>query len=424
RGARPRLPRHHRQRDAGLGHRRLHLSRRPCRRDRHTAGPERGRGPRHPQPDQNAREPRQRDRFARYSSPRPRSARRRSSKGCRPQGGLARHATSDAKASRSDRRRSGGRPSLVEPAQPCTGRGRGGGRQHSPATQLHVRQRGNQADPATRRRQRRRNGSRPWLQIEQGHQMIRFSFRMLLAVAFAGVLLPAIASAAPAPTLVTAGAPPITVEVGKGVLVRLDRPANSVFVADPDVADVQAKSPTLIYLFGKSSGETTLFAVGDHDKVQLNATIRVRYDLARIEDAIHQLAPRSAVSVSTVGDALVIDGTVYDAAEGDDIRRVASRYIQDPKQLINRMKVDAPNQVNLRVRVAEVSRDLLKQLGFNWDVQTAGSNFLFGLASGANRTQLGGIFNTRTLSSDLKTSVDNLFGQAKLGNTDLNTLID
>jgi len=254
--------------------------------------------------------------------------------------------------------------------------------------------------------------------------MIRFSFRMLLAVAFAGVLLPAIASAAPAPTLVSAGSPPILVEVGKGVLVHLERPANSVFVADPDVADVQAKSPTLIYLFGKSSGETTLFAVGDHDQVQLNATIRVRYDLARIEDAIHQLAPRSAVSVSTVGDALVLDGTVYDTAEGDDIRRVASRYIQDPKQLINRMKVDAPNQVNLRVRVAEVSRDLLKQLGFNWDVQTAGSNFLFGLASGANRTQLGGIFNTRTLSSDLKTSVDNLFGQAKLGNTDLNTLID
>jgi pilus assembly protein CpaC len=254
--------------------------------------------------------------------------------------------------------------------------------------------------------------------------MIRFSFRMLLAVAFAGALLPANASAAPAPTLVTAGAPPIVVEVGKGVLVRLDRPANSVFVADPDVADVQAKSPTLIYLFGKSSGETTLFAVGDHDQVQLNATIRVRYDLARIEEAIHQLAPRSAVSVSTIGDALVVDGTVYDTSEGDDIRRVASRYIQDPKQLINRMRVDAPNQVNLRVRVAEISRDLVKQLGFNWDTETAASNFVFGLVGGPNQTRFGNLFNTRTLSSDLKSTVNNLFGEARFGNTDLNTLID
>ena len=255
--------------------------------------------------------------------------------------------------------------------------------------------------------------------------MIRFSFRTLLAVAFAGVLLPAIASAAPAPTLVTAATAPVTVEVGKGILVRLERPANSVFVADPDVADVQAKSPTLIYLFGKSSGETTLFAVGDHDQVELNATIRVRFDLARIEDAIHQLAPRSAVSVSTVGDALVLDGTVYDAAEGDDIRRVAARYAQDPKQLINRMKVDAPNQVNLRVRVAEISRDLIKQLGFNWDATNQTSNFLFGLASGPNPASLvsAGI-GTRELSTDLKTTVNNLFGTAKMGNTDLNTLID
>ena len=166
--------------------------------------------------------------------------------------------------------------------------------------------------------------------------------------------------------------------------MRLERPANSVFVADPDIADVQAKSSTLVYLFGKSGGETTLFAVGDHDQVALNATIRVRYDTTRIQDAIHELAPRSAVSVSTIGDALVIDGTVHDAAEGDDVRRVAGRYLQDPKQLINRMRVDAPNQINLRVRIAEISRDLIKQMGFNWDAASQGGSFLFGLAAGPN----------------------------------------
>ncbi|HEX9490083.1 MAG TPA: type II and III secretion system protein family protein, partial [Stellaceae bacterium] len=250
--------------------------------------------------------------------------------------------------------------------------------------------------------------------------MMRLSLRVVLALALAG-FLPASASAAPAPTLITAGSPPLEVEVGKGVLVRLERPANSVFVADPDIADVQAKSSTLVYLFGKSGGETTLFAVGDHDQVALNATIRVRYDTMRIQEAIHELAPRSAVSVSTIGDALVIDGTVYDAAEGDDIRRVAGRYLQDPKQLINRMKVDAPNQVNLRVRIAEVSRDLIKQMGFNWDATTKTGNFLFGLASGPNPANAG---ITRELSTDLKTTVDNLFGTAKIGNADLNVLID
>src|SRR5713226_4354866 len=225
--------------------------------------------------------------------------------------------------------------------------------------------------------------------------MKRLSFRVFLALSLAGFLLPAVASAAPAPTLITAGSPPLVVEVGKGVLVRLERPANSVFVADPDVADVQVKSSTLVYLFGKSGGETTLFAVGDRDQVALNATIRVRYDTMRIQEAIHELAPRSAVSVSTIGDALVIDGTVYDTAEGDDIRRIA-----------------------------EISRDLIKQMGFNWDATSQSGSFLFGLAAGPNITNAGGSFLTRELSTDLKTTVNNLFGSAKIGNADLNVLID
>jgi pilus assembly protein CpaC len=259
--------------------------------------------------------------------------------------------------------------------------------------------------------------------------MTRFSRRAaaLALVLASTLLLPAEAPAAPAPTLVTAGSPPIEIVVGKGIVVRLEHDADSVFVADPDVADVQAKSPKLIYLFGKSGGETTLFAVGGKDgkeQIVLNATVRVHYDAARIQEAIHELAPRSAVSVSTIGDALVIDGTVYDAAEGDDIRRIAGRYLLDPKQLINRMKVDAPNQINLRVRIAEISRDLIKQMGFNWDAETIGSNFVFGLAGGPNVTRFGNLFNTRSQSTDLKTTVNNLFGQAKFGNTDLNVLID
>src|SRR5690349_17353516 len=127
--------------------------------------------------------------------------------------------------------------------------------------------------------------------------MMRFPFRPLaLILTLTGLLLPANAPAAPAPTLITAGSPPIVVEVGKGILVRLEHPASSVFVADPDIADVKAKSPTLIYLFGKASGETTLFAVGDRDQVALNATIRVHYDVRRIQEAIRELAPHSAVS--------------------------------------------------------------------------------------------------------------------------------
>src|SRR5690349_9195891 len=155
-----------------------------------------------------------------------------------------------------------------------------------------------------------------------------------------------------APKIVAAAGAPLMVDVGKGQLVTLDRPATTVFVADPDVADVQVKSPSLIYIFGKKGGETTLFAVGENDQVLANLNVRVRYDTARVQEAIHQMVPHSAISVNALDGSLVIEGTVYSAADGDDVRRVAERFV-DPKQLVNKMKVDTPNQINLRVRVAE-----------------------------------------------------------------------
>ena len=109
-------------------------------------------------------------------------------------------------------------------------------------------------------------------------------------------------------------------------------------------------------VIGKAAGETTLFAVGDHDEILLNTTIVVHYNVARLQEALHQLAPETAIDVSTVDNSLVLNGTVFSAAEGDDVRRIAARFVPDASQLVNKMQVDSPNQVNLRVRVAEIKQ--------------------------------------------------------------------
>ena len=125
------------------------------------------------------------------------------------------------------------------------------------------------------------------------------------------------APASAAPKVVAPAGAALQIEVSKGRLIRLDQPASSVFVADPDIADVQVKSPSLVYVFGKAAGETTLYAVGDGDQVLLNATVVVHHNIGRLQQAIHELEPRSAVSVSSVDDQLVLEGTVFSAAEGD-----------------------------------------------------------------------------------------------------------
>lgn len=188
------------------------------------------------------------------------------------------------------------------------------------------------------------------------------------AVGLVAALMFIVATPADAARIVNGNIASVAVETNKGTLVRLDAPANTVFVSDPDICDIQVKSPTLVYLLGKKSGQTTLFAVGDQDRVLANINVTVTQNLSRLNAAVRQLYPDVDVNFSSVEDSVVIDGLVENSSMSENIRRMAERFVGDDADLINRLGVTAPVQVNLRVRVAEVSRDIEKQLGFNWEI--------------------------------------------------------
>ena len=227
-----------------------------------------------------------------------------------------------------------------------------------------------------------------------------------------------------APKVVAPAGADLQIEVSKGRLIRLDQPASSVFVADPEVADVQVKSPLLVYVFGKAAGETTLYAVGDGDQVLLNATVVVRHNIQRLEAAIRELDPRSAVSVSTIDDQLVLAGTVFSAAAGEDIRRLAARFVADPKQLLNKLRVNAPNQVNIRVRIAEMSRQTVKQFGFNWKALFGAGDLVLGFATGRSFANVAGGIAARAAGQFTADTLSNAGIGYKNGNTDINVLLD
>ena len=203
---------------------------------------------------------------------------------------------------------------------------------------------------------------------------------LAFAIACAALLTPRLwASQIVSPT----GAP-IALDVSKGVIIRLDRPCSSVFVADPDIADVQLKSPTVLYVMGKGAGSTTIYAVDQQDAVLLNSRIEVHQDVDRLARDIHQIDPSGRVQAKAVDDSIVLEGNVKDAAQGDDIRKIAARYVANPSQIVNKLKIDAPNQINLQVRVAEVQRNVLKQFGVNWfNIEQSGVA-AFGMVTATN----------------------------------------
>ena len=223
----------------------------------------------------------------------------------------------------------------------------------------------------------------------------RMAILGLLFVTFA--LMGGISAAhrASAAEVLGTGEAPIQLEASKGTLIRLDRAASTVFVADPEVADVQVKSPRLVYLMAKKPGETVIYAVDREERVLLNRRIAVKHNLSRLRVALKKILPGSTVNVETMDKTLVLSGEVLSAKDADSAHRLAMRVVKDEKDLVNKISVVAPNQVHLRVRVAEVSRDILKQFGINWDSVFRTGNFLFGFATGNPAAALGGGFLTR-----------------------------
>jgi pilus assembly protein CpaC len=168
----------------------------------------------------------------------------------------------------------------------------------------------------------------------------------------------------------------------QGAMLRMGAKIDSVFVADPEIADVQVKSQKLIYVFGNAVGTTTLFAVGPNDNVVASADVVVRHDLERLTQALRDLHPAEPVEVRAVEGAVVLTGSVSHSGIAEDAREIAARYAGEDN-VINRLEVTSPTQVHIRVRVAEVERSISESIGVRWNELRFGAEDAFTFFGGA-----------------------------------------
>lgn len=187
-------------------------------------------------------------------------------------------------------------------------------------------------------------------------------------------LIAAFAGPARAIEVIDSAGGTIYIEVNKGRLLRLDDVPATVFLANPEIADLQIRTSRLVYLHGKKTGETSLFALDKRDEVLLNRKIVVGYDLDQLDAAIEQLVPNSGITASMVNNTLVLDGVVGSPAQAEAVREIAKTFVSGGT-LLNRLKVSMPNQVSLRVTIAEVSRSLTKELGVELQVDSPSFTF-------------------------------------------------
>ncbi len=171
------------------------------------------------------------------------------------------------------------------------------------------------------------------------------------------------------------------IEIQKGVILRLNRDAETIFVADPDIADVRSRSKKTIYVYGLKTGETTLYVLDKNDNPIFTRILRVIHNISRMESMIKVIAPDSRISIISLDGGIVLQGTVQTPVEADEVLQLVKQYVGRSETIMNRVRILAPTQVNLRVRFAEVSREILRAIGISWESVAQAGEFAFGVTT-------------------------------------------
>ena len=154
----------------------------------------------------------------------------------------------------------------------------------------------------------------------------------------------------------------IYLEVGQTKLVHISEKVIRVSVAEPDVSDVQVVTPKQVLITAKSVGYTHLILWNASDE-PLVIAVSVTKNLDQLRSQFKELFPNEKISVSSVGDLVVLSGTVSDLRIPARAAEVAALHSE---RLANLIQVSGDQQVQLDVRFAEVSRSGLKKVGMNF----------------------------------------------------------
>jgi len=157
----------------------------------------------------------------------------------------------------------------------------------------------------------------------------------------------------------------ITLALGKAALVQLDADARDVLVSNPETVDAVVRSPRRIFLLAQKTGQTNAFFFDAAGHQILSIDIRVERDVTDLGSMMRDNFPGSNVRVSAMNDNVVLNGTVNSAQEAARAQDLAVSFAGDPKKVVNMLKVQANEQVMLKVRVAEMQRQIAKQFGVN-----------------------------------------------------------
>ena len=165
----------------------------------------------------------------------------------------------------------------------------------------------------------------------------------------------------------------LEITLGKSVIVESPVPITRASLANPAVADVVVLSPRQIYVTGAGVGITNLTLWQSESEVYKIYGISVHPDMSQLKEQFYTLFPEeTGLRVSTTHDHITVSGTVSSTTRMSHVLSVAEAYA--PSKVVNLLQVGGVQQVMLEVRVAELTRDLIRRLGINIGYLAGGSD--------------------------------------------------
>ena len=170
-----------------------------------------------------------------------------------------------------------------------------------------------------------------------------------------------------------AAAESLSVAINKTAPLSLERAVRDIVVGNPEVADVIVRAADQIYIVGKTVGDTNVFLIGSDNKVMRRIEISVRLDVESLKDAIAQHLPDESIEINSVGDSIILSGQARTDGAAAQARNLARRYVKGDDNIVNMMKVRTEQQVLIQVKVAEIQKTALKELGIRHASNAAGT---------------------------------------------------
>lgn len=212
----------------------------------------------------------------------------------------------------------------------------------------------------------------------------------------------------------------IKLGLNKSFVLELGSDAYDILVANPAVADAVTRTARRIYLFGKSVGQTNIIVFGSNGEQIGNYEISVERDVAGLEGYLERFIPGSDIRVELLNDNVVLTGTVKTPLDASRAAQLATIFVSGGEattgqfsqtasggdasagvsinnpdntrrgsKIVNLIQIIGEDQVTLKVTVAEVNRNVMKQLGVSIIGQAEGIQFGSVLANGSSMLEAG-----------------------------------